>query len=201
METMKCASCGEAVLSTDKFCKQCGNPIEQKAEYKSENDAAPENPNKKFILTFDALEQNMSEYVYSINVDGIFIGKLKPGEKLETFVRKGIHSVTLKQIYFSPVTTLNYILCRLFKGKELEILVENNQIILLMYDKMWGTLKYSIADPTAQEQQRKELKKMKIDKKEKGSAIMRSIATAIIIISCLLLVVGILMLLLYLFIL
>ena len=142
----------------------------------------------------------MSEYLYSIEVDDIFIGKLKPGEKLETFVRKGIHSVTLKQNYFSPMTTLNYILCRLFRGKKLETLVENNQIILLMYDKMWGTLKYSIADPATQEQQRKELKKMKIDNKEKGRTIMRSIVIAIIAISCIVLLAGILIALFSLFI-
>jgi len=31
METMKCTSCGETVLSTDKFCKQCGkSPISER---------------------------------------------------------------------------------------------------------------------------------------------------------------------------
>ena len=43
METMKCTSCGETVLSTDKFCKQCGKPNEQKTE----TAVAAENPNKK----------------------------------------------------------------------------------------------------------------------------------------------------------
>ena len=47
METMKCTSCGEAVLSTDKFCKQCGRPNEQTTEQKSETAVAAENPNKK----------------------------------------------------------------------------------------------------------------------------------------------------------
>jgi len=32
METMKCTSCGETVLSTDKFCKHCGKSIEQIAK-------------------------------------------------------------------------------------------------------------------------------------------------------------------------
>jgi len=32
MVTMKCTSCGETVLSTDKFCKQCGKSIEQIAK-------------------------------------------------------------------------------------------------------------------------------------------------------------------------
>jgi hypothetical protein len=31
METMKCTSCGETVLSTDKFCKQCGKlPVSER---------------------------------------------------------------------------------------------------------------------------------------------------------------------------
>jgi len=48
METMKCTSCGETVLSTDKFCKQCGKPNEQIAEQKSENSAEAEKTmNKK----------------------------------------------------------------------------------------------------------------------------------------------------------
>ncbi|MDR2970488.1 MAG: zinc ribbon domain-containing protein [Bacteroidales bacterium] len=181
METIKCTSCGETVLSIDKFCKHCGKPNEQKTE----TAVAAENPNKKYVLTFDALEQNMSEYLYSIEVDDIFIGKLKPGEKLETFVRKGTHSVTLKQGY---ITTFNYIFHRLLRGKKLETLVENNQIILLMYDRMWGIIKYCIADPTTREQQRKELKEMKIDKKEKGRMIVTLTASIIIVMSCFVLV-------------
>ena len=46
-ETMKCASCGEAVLSTDKFCKQCGQPNEQKTEQTIETVVAAEISNKK----------------------------------------------------------------------------------------------------------------------------------------------------------
>ncbi|MGC3977392.1 MAG: zinc ribbon domain-containing protein [Paludibacteraceae bacterium] len=46
MEAMKCTSCGEAVLSTDKFCKHCGKPNEQN-EQKTETAVAVENPNKK----------------------------------------------------------------------------------------------------------------------------------------------------------
>ena len=36
METMKCTSCGETVLSTDKFCKHCGKPNEQKTDQANE---------------------------------------------------------------------------------------------------------------------------------------------------------------------
>ena len=176
----KCTSCGETVLSTDKFCKQCGKPNIQTTEQKTETVVAAENPNKKYVLTFDALEQNLPhEVLYSIEVDDMFIGKLEPGEKLETFVRKGIHSVTLKQS-FNLSTLINYLL---FREKKLETLVENNQIILLMYDREWGRIKYSIIDPSTQEQQRKEIKEK--DKKEG-----RKIATRMaVIIACIILVV------------
>jgi len=165
METMKCTSCGETVLSTDKFCKQCGKANEQIAECKTETAVAAENPNKKFVLTFDALEQDFlsdeDKALYSIEVDDIFIGKLKPGEKLETFVRQGIHSVTLKGN-------------GLIRKKEFETLVENNQIILLMIDRnrMWRGIKYSIANPGTQEQQRKEMR----EKDKKGRTIDKWIA-------------------------
>jgi len=156
METMKCTSCGETVLSTDKFCKQCGKPNEQTTEQKTETAVAADNPNKKYVLTFDALEQSLSqEVLYSIEVDGIFIGKLKPGEKLETFVRKGTHSVTFKFASFIK------------KEKKLETLVENNQTISLMYDRTWGRIEYSIIAPGTQEQQRKEME----EKDKKGAKI------------------------------
>ena len=44
---MKCTSCGEIVLSTDKFCKQCGKPNEQVTEQTTETAVAAENPNKE----------------------------------------------------------------------------------------------------------------------------------------------------------
>ena len=198
MVTTKCSSCGETVLSTDKFCKQCGKPIEQKAQYKSEYETIPENPNKKLLLTFDALMQSNPNCLYSIEVDGVFIGKLKSGEKLEIFVKRGIYYVTLK-LDFSTVTYHNYILDRLFKAKELEILLENNQIVLLMCDKKWGALKYNIADTSTQELKRKELKKTKIDKKEKRIVIMKSIVFTIITLSSIALALGILILLFLLF--
>ena len=51
----KCASCGETVLSTDKFCKQCGKPNEQTTEQKTETVVAAENPNKKEKFKFYSL--------------------------------------------------------------------------------------------------------------------------------------------------
>ena len=52
METMKCTSCGETVLSTDKFCKQCGKPNEQTTEQKTETAVVAEKERKKVRLSF-----------------------------------------------------------------------------------------------------------------------------------------------------
>lgn len=129
METKKCLSCGELVLSTEKFCKNCGKPLEQK----NENDVVVENPNKKVLLTFDALDQSIkgvsghdgkdafgldAKVVYSIEVDGNFIGKIESGEKIDTFVTKGKHNIILKRN-------------KSFIPNEEEISVEDNQTILL----------------------------------------------------------------------
>lgn len=46
---MKCSSCGESVLSTEKFCKNCGKAIEQK----NENNVVEEISDKKVVLTFE----------------------------------------------------------------------------------------------------------------------------------------------------
>ncbi len=130
LETMACTSCGESVLSTEKFCKNCGKPLEQKKET---NDAV-ENPNKKVVLTFEALNQSVkgvlglgngkdpwgmdANVVYSIEVDGNFIGNINPEEKIETFVTKGKHSIILKRN-------------KSFIPNEEKISVEDNQTILL----------------------------------------------------------------------
>ena len=44
-----CSSCGESVLSTEKFCKNCGKAIEQK----NENNVVEEISDKKVVLTFE----------------------------------------------------------------------------------------------------------------------------------------------------
>ena len=132
--TMKCTSCGETVLSTDKFCKQCGKPNEQIIEHKSETAVTAENPNKKYVLTFEALDQSVKgvsghdgkdafgldakKITYSIEVDGDFIGKINPGEKIETFVTKGKHDIKLKR-------------SKSFMPNEEKIAVVDNQTILL----------------------------------------------------------------------
>ena len=174
-ETMKCTSCREAVSSTDKFCKYCGIPNEQIVEKKTETAVVAENPNQKYVLTFDALyPKNMfnkvvysifdaldlkdiffGKVVYSIEVDNDFIGKIKPGQKVETFVTRGKHYVNLKR---------NGIFS---KKKKLEISVENNQIILLMVNRIRGGIEYSVANSDTQKQQREEMeerdkKRMKI---------------------------------------
>lgn len=121
-----CSSCGESVLSTEKFCKNCGKPIEQK----NESNVVVENPNKRFVLTFEALDQSAknvwntidtfglnAKAVYSIEVDGEFIGKIKPTEKIETFVTKGKHDIILKRNKAIP--------------NDFEVLVEDNQTVFL----------------------------------------------------------------------
>jgi len=125
LETMTCASCGESVLSTEKFCKNCGKPLVQK----SENNVVIENPNKKVILTFEVLDDQsfknaygqVLKYTYSIEVDGNFIGKINPGEKIDTFVTKGKHNIKIKRN-------------KSFIPNEEQIWVEDNQTILL-YNK------------------------------------------------------------------
>lgn len=127
LETTKCVSCGESVLPAENFCKNCGKPLEQKNE-KIVN-AVKENPNKKVLLTFEALDDKSIKngygqdikYTYSIEVDGNFIGKINAGEKIDTFVTKGKHNIVLK--------------CnRTIIPTEEQIWVEDNQTILL-YNK------------------------------------------------------------------
>lgn len=143
-ETKKCSSCGEPVLSTEKFCKNCGKAIEQKRE----NDVVVENPNKKFILTFEALEQGIKgaysediKIVYSIEVDGKFIGKVKPGEKIETFVTKGRHNVVLKlsKGFFTKV--------------ENTIWVKDNQTVLLSVSGLNNRIQYCINPSDAEKEE------------------------------------------------
>lgn len=163
METIKCASCGELVLSTEKFCKNCGKPIEQKkendapkeciscgtqvlptekfckncgkpTEQENKDNVTVENPNKKFMLTFDALNQGLGNVLYSIEVDGNYLGKIKPGEKIDTFVTKGKHNVVLKRNQD-------------FRKSEFEILVESNQSIFLKVNQLHlGKIEYSVLD-------------------------------------------------------
>ena len=60
LETMTCASCGEAVLSTEKFCKNCGKPLGQK----NEKIVVEDSPNKKVLLTFEALDDQSMKNAY-----------------------------------------------------------------------------------------------------------------------------------------
>ena len=122
IEKTTCVSCGESVLPTEKFCKNCGKPLVQK----NENNVVAENPNKKVLLTFEVSDGCKSSCVwgreakitYSIEVDGDFIGKINPGEKIETFVTKGKRNIGLKGN-------------KSFIPNEEQIWVEDNQTILL----------------------------------------------------------------------
>jgi len=122
IEKTTCVSCGESVLSTEKFCKNCGKPLVQK----SENNVVIENPNKKVVLTFEALDDSSinnvygqdAKITYSIEVDGNFIGKINSGEKIDTFVTKGKRNIKLKR-------------SKSFIPNEEQIWVEDNQTILL----------------------------------------------------------------------
>ena len=60
METMKCTSCGETVLSTDKFCKQCGKPNEQITERDSENNAMAKE-GKEVMAARESLSQSKED--------------------------------------------------------------------------------------------------------------------------------------------
>jgi len=150
METQKCTSCGEAVLSSEKFCKHCGKPIEQK----NENDVIVEKPSKKLVLTFEALElstfefldqhQGIHKLIFSIELDGDFIGEIKTGEKIDTFVARGKHEVILKRN-------------KGFTKTKFEILVEDNQIILLSINRMSMRVEYSIANSDTQKEEREKM--------------------------------------------
>ena len=121
LEKTTCVSCGESVLSTEKFCKNCGKPLEQKND--NNVNVVEENPDKMALLTFEALDDKSVENAmypikYSVEVDGYFIGEINPGEKLDTFVTKGKHNIVLKRNRsIAPV--------------EEQISVEGNQTILL----------------------------------------------------------------------
>jgi len=122
VETTTCIACGESVLSTEKFCKNCGKPLGQK----NEKIVVAENPNKKVVLTFEASDGGKSssawgreaKITYSIEVDGNFIGKINSGEKIDTFVTKGKRNIKIKGN-------------KSFIPNEEGIWVEDNQTILL----------------------------------------------------------------------
>lgn len=143
-ETKKCSVCGESVLPTDKFCKNCGRPLQQNNENKEENVS----PNKKVLLTFEALDQSVkgilgdngkdayginSNFTYSIEVDGDFIGKINPNKKIETFVTIGKHKIKLNRN-------------KSFLPNEEEILVNDNKTILLY--SLWSFFPSLIINPS-----------------------------------------------------